>query len=89
MADFMRVDLHGSRFERVDLSGAELFAVDLAGARFRGVDLTGVVMRGVELVNVDIHGEIVNMTVNGVDMGPADRSRAGPAISRPGQDAPG
>ena len=70
MADFMRVDLHGSRFERVDLSGAELFAVDLAGARFRGVDLSGVVMRGVELVNVDIHGEIVNMTVNGVDIGP-------------------
>ena len=70
MADFMRVDLHGSRFERVDLSGAELFAVDLAGARFRGVDLSGVVMRGVELVNVDVHGEIVNMTVNGVDIGP-------------------
>jgi hypothetical protein len=38
MADFMGVDLHGSRFERVDLSGAELFAVDLAGARFRGVE---------------------------------------------------
>ena len=70
MADFMGDDLHGSRFERVDLSGAELFAVDLAGARFRGVDLSGVVMRGVELVNVDIHGEIVNVTVNGVDIGP-------------------
>ncbi len=31
MADFVRADLHGSRFERVDLSGAELRAVDLAG----------------------------------------------------------
>jgi len=60
MADFTRADLRGSRFERVDLSGAE----------FRTVDLTGVVMRGVELVDVDIYGEIVNVTVNGVDIGP-------------------
>src|SRR5215471_6660880 len=50
MADFIRADLRGSRFERVDLSGA--------------------VMRGVELANVDIYGEIVNVTVNGVDIGP-------------------
>jgi DinB superfamily/Pentapeptide repeats (8 copies) len=70
MTDFIRADLRGARFEHVDLSGAELFAVDLAGARFRGVDLSGVVMRGVELANVDIHGEIVNVTVNGVDIGP-------------------
>jgi hypothetical protein len=27
-------------------------------------------MRGVELANVDIHGEIMNVTVNGVDIGP-------------------
>ena len=70
MADFTDADLRGSRFEFVDLSGAELHAVDLAGARFRGVDLSGVVMRGVELVNTDIHGEIVNVTINGVDIGP-------------------
>jgi hypothetical protein len=70
MADFVRADLHGSRFERVDLSGSQLRAVDLAGAWFRGVDLTGVVMRGVEMVDVNIYGEIVNVTVNGVDIGP-------------------
>lgn len=70
MADFFRADLRGSRLERVDLSGAQFRAVDLAGARFRGVDLSGVVMRGVELVDVDIHGEIENLTVNGVDIGP-------------------
>jgi uncharacterized protein YjbI with pentapeptide repeats len=29
MADYMGVDLRGSRFERVDLSGAELLVVDL------------------------------------------------------------
>src|SRR5258707_13121676 len=70
MADFIHADLRGSRFERVDLSGTELRAVDLSGARFRGVDLSGAVMRGVELVDVDIRGEVMNLTVNGVDIGP-------------------
>ena len=70
MADFSGADLSGSRFERADLSGSEFWASDLAGARFRGVDLCGVVMRGVELGNVDITGEIENVTINGVDIGP-------------------
>ena len=70
MADFIDADLRGSRFERTDLSGAQLRAVDLAGAQFRGVDLSGAVMRGVELGNVSIYGEILNVTVNGVDIGP-------------------
>src|SRR6476619_4177826 len=60
MADFIHADLRGSRFERVALSGTEIRAVDLSGA----------VMRGVELVDVDIHGDVMNMTVNGVDIGP-------------------
>jgi hypothetical protein len=88
MADFVDADLRGSRFERVELSGAELHVVDLSGAQFRGVDLTGVVMRGVELVNVDIYGEIMNVTVNGVDIGPLinaelDRRYPGRAKMRP------
>jgi hypothetical protein len=70
MADFIQADLRGSRFERADLSGAQLFAVDLSGARFRGVDLSGAVLRGVELVGVEITGEIENVTINGVDIGP-------------------
>ena len=70
MADFVHADLHGSLFERVDLSSAELRDVDLSGARFRAVDLSGVVMRGVELSDVDIHGELENVTINGVDIGP-------------------
>jgi len=69
MADFIHADLRGSRFEFADLSGAQLRAVDLAGAQFRAVDLSGVVMRGVEMANVDIHGELINVTVNGVDIG--------------------
>jgi hypothetical protein len=70
VADYLREDLRGSRFERVDLSGSEFRACDLNDTRFRGVDLCRVVMRGVELVDVDIHGEIVNLTINGVDVAP-------------------
>jgi len=70
MADFTGDDLTGSRFERVDLSGSEFLAVKLSGSRFRGVALSGSVLRGVELGNVDINGEIENVTVNGVDIGP-------------------
>jgi uncharacterized damage-inducible protein DinB len=70
MAEFTGTDLRGSRLERVDLSGAQLRAVDLSGARFRGVDLSGSVMRGVEMVGVDIYGEIQDVTINGVDIGP-------------------
>jgi len=70
VGDFFDEDLRGSRFERVDLSGSEFRASDLTEARFRAVDLSRVVMRGVELVDVDIHGEIMNVTINGVDIGP-------------------
>jgi hypothetical protein len=70
VADFTGDDLTGSRFERVDLSGSEFLAVNLSGSRFRGVALSGSVLRGVELGNVDITGEIENVTVNGVDIGP-------------------
>jgi DinB family protein/pentapeptide repeat protein len=70
VADFFRTDLSSSRFERVDLSGAQFRTVDLSDAQFRAVYLKGAVMRGVELVDVDIHGEIENLTINGVDIGP-------------------
>jgi uncharacterized damage-inducible protein DinB len=70
VAEFSREDLRGSRFERVDLSGSEFRSSDLSETRFRDVYLSRVVMRGVELVDVDIHGEIVNVTINGVDIGP-------------------
>jgi hypothetical protein len=70
MAEFIHADLRGSRFEQVDLSGAQLHSVDLTDAGFRGVDLSRVVMRSVDLVDVVIHGEIQNLTINGVDIGP-------------------
>lgn len=70
MADFSHQDLRRSRFERVDLSDSRFWASELNEARFRGVEMHRVVMRGVELVDVDIYGELVNVTVNGVDVGP-------------------
>jgi uncharacterized damage-inducible protein DinB len=70
MADFSAADLRGARFDRADLTGAQFFASDLTDARLRGVDLTRVSMRGVELVDAVIDGEIMNVTVNGVDVGP-------------------
>lgn len=70
MVDFVGDDLRGSRFERVDLTGAEFRATRLTGARFRVVDLRGVVMTGAELVDVRINGELENVLVNGVDIGP-------------------
>lgn len=57
-------------FEHADLSGAQFRAVNLSGAQFRGAYLEGVRMRGVELCNVDIYGELLNVTINGVDIGP-------------------
>jgi DinB superfamily/Pentapeptide repeats (8 copies) len=70
MADFIGTDLRNSRLERVDLSGAQLRAVDLTGAQFRDVELSGAMMRGVDLTGADIYGEIENVTINGVDIGP-------------------
>ncbi len=89
MAEFIGADLRGARFEHTDLSGARLRAVDLSGADLRGIALNGAVLRGVELANVDIWGEIENVTINGVDIGPLieaelnrrypDRARMRPA----------
>jgi uncharacterized damage-inducible protein DinB len=70
MPDFSRTDLSGSRFDRVDLSGSEFRSSDLSHSRFRGVLLEGVTMRGAELVGVDIHGELIDVRVNGVDIAP-------------------
>jgi DinB superfamily/Pentapeptide repeats (8 copies) len=70
MTDFVDVDLSGSRFESVDFSGAQFRSVDLSGSEFRAVDLVNVVMRGAEFRDVDIRGDIKNVTINGVDVGP-------------------
>jgi uncharacterized damage-inducible protein DinB len=91
MADFSGADLRGSRFERADLSGSRFWACDLAGAVFRGVDLRGAVLRGVELCDVEISGELQNVTINGVDIGPlieAELNRRDPDRAKMRPDDP-
>jgi hypothetical protein len=39
-------------------------------SRFEGVDLSGSVFRVVELGDCEINGEVANLTINGVDVGP-------------------
>jgi hypothetical protein len=80
VSEFVDQDLSGARFERVNLrntsfsevylNDARLQRVDLSGADVRGAALHGVRMRGVELWNVEISGELNNVIVNGVDIGP-------------------
>ncbi len=70
MPDFIGSDLKGSRFERADLTGARMHAVDLSDVVIRGADMRGAVLTGVELANVQISGELLNVTVNGVDIAP-------------------
>jgi uncharacterized protein YjbI with pentapeptide repeats len=70
MAEFIKENLAGSRFEDVYLTGAQFHDVDLKNARLHLVDLTGVTIRGAALVNMDIGGEIDNLRINGVDVVP-------------------
>ncbi len=70
VADFIRENLAGSRFEDVYLTGARFRDVDLTNARLDLVDLTGVVIRGAALLNMDISGDINGLRINGVDVVP-------------------
>ncbi|GAB3073856.1 DinB family protein [Intrasporangium mesophilum] len=70
MAEHSNEDLSGSRFERVDLRDSTFRSTDLTGSTFRNVDFRHVLMRGVELVDVDITGELLDVRVNGVEIGP-------------------
>ena len=70
VAEFLKQDLTGARFEDVYLTGAQFRDVDLRNARFRLVDLTGASIRGAELVDVELYGELRNLCVNGVDVVP-------------------
>jgi hypothetical protein len=58
--DFIGTDLTGARFERADLTGARFIASEFRGVR----------MNGVEIVDTEINGEILRLTINGVDIGP-------------------
>ena len=69
-SEFEHVRLASSRFDRVDLTGSRFRSVDVGDAEFRGSAFHQVRMRGVDLYDVDISGEILNVTINGVDVAP-------------------
>lgn len=63
-------ELSGLRFDRVRLDGAGFARVRLTGSQVRGALVRDCRLTGVELVDVQISGELVNVSVNGVDIGP-------------------
>jgi uncharacterized damage-inducible protein DinB len=69
-SEFAHVRLKDTRFDRVDLSGGAFRSVDLSDTDFVGTAFHRVRMRGVELCDVEISGEILRLTINGVDIGP-------------------
>jgi hypothetical protein len=76
-----------------DLSGSSLRNVVVRGADVRGGGFVDCRLRGVEIWNVDVHGELQNVRINGVDVAPlleAELDRRDPerALMRP-EDADG
>lgn len=92
-ARFERVSLRGASFSRVYLNEAHMRSVEFDGAQIRSASFHGSRFRGVEMVDVEMHGELRNFVVNGVDIAPlveAELNRRMPerAKMRPG-DADG
>lgn len=67
---FEQVDMSNGTFRDVLLRRAVMTGLDLTDANIRDVALHRVVIRGAELVNTTIYGDIENVTINGVDIGP-------------------
>jgi uncharacterized protein YjbI with pentapeptide repeats len=70
VAEFIKQNLAGSRFEDVFLTDARFHDVDLTNVHLSMVDLSGARIRGAALIDVEISGEIQNLRVNGVDVVP-------------------
>ncbi len=74
-----------------DLSSANLRHVVARGADVRGGGFVDCRMRGVELWNVEVHGELQNVRVNGVDIAPLveeELNRRDPERAKMRPDAP-
>jgi len=63
-------ELSGTTYRRLRVRDARFAWIDLADADVRHVGLRRIRMRGVELKDLEIDGEILNVTVNGVDIAP-------------------
>jgi uncharacterized protein YjbI with pentapeptide repeats len=67
---FNERDLAGAQFRWVNLSDATFELVMLNRARLQQVDLSGVSIRASRLRDIDISGDLENVRINGVDVGP-------------------
>ena len=68
-----------------DLSGEALRNVVVRGADLRGGGIADCRLRGVDLVDIDIHAELQNVVINGVDVAPlieAELDRRDPERAR-------
>jgi hypothetical protein len=70
MVEFTHKDLQGSRFVDVHLGGSRFDNAHLGDTRFQNVWFGGARMHGVGLVDVEIHGEVDNLRINGIDVAP-------------------
>ena len=69
-SEFQHVDLSRARFNQVDLTGSRFQLVDFADVEVRDAAFRGVRMHGVELQDVEINGELQDVRINGIDIGP-------------------
>lgn len=67
---FTGVDMTGSTFDTVRLSKSRFSVVRFDGSSFEVGSFRDIVMKKVDLVNVQITGDVLNVVINGVDVGP-------------------
>ena len=68
MVELENQALLSSRFHHVDLSGSTIRDANLSGMDIRGSYAEGLRMRGTVLVDCHIDGEVIGLTVNGIDV---------------------
>jgi uncharacterized protein YjbI with pentapeptide repeats len=70
VADFIKQNLTGSRFDDVYLNEVLFHDVDLSGSTFDLVDLSRVTIKRAALRDVEISADLSNLRINGVDVVP-------------------
>src|SRR5690606_32084955 len=68
--EFRDLDLSGARFENVYLDNGRFTRVRFNGSTFESISFGNLRMKAVEIFNTEISGDIHNVVINGVDIGP-------------------
>src|SRR5262245_30505119 len=69
MAEEFR-ELSSTTYERVRIRDVRFRWIDVSGAQVRNAGLRDTRLRGLEVDNVDDAGELTNVVINGVEVGP-------------------